>query len=80
MYYDATAKGYLGLAQDDIDGITYLYPRNELGQDKIAGCALVKSLPPQPPTGSMMWALLVSLLLPMIVWGKLKRQALPASV
>jgi hypothetical protein len=38
MYYDASYKNNLALAQDDVDGITYLYPRNELGGAKIFGC------------------------------------------
>jgi hypothetical protein len=41
MYYDASAKGKLGLAKDDVDGMTYLYPRNELGKDKIFGCSTI---------------------------------------
>ncbi|MBI4925494.1 MAG: matrixin family metalloprotease [Bdellovibrio sp.] len=38
MYYSASAKTDLALSQDDIDGITYLYPRNEIGSNKIFGC------------------------------------------
>lgn len=29
MYYDATGKNTLNLSQDDVDGLTYLYPRKE---------------------------------------------------
>lgn len=43
MYYDASAKTTLGLAKDDYDGITYLYPRDELGKDKMLGCATIGS-------------------------------------
>ena len=43
MYYNASAKTTLGLAQDDIDGITYLYPRNELNGNQFLGCGLVAS-------------------------------------
>lgn len=38
MYFDATAKETLSLSQDDIDAISYLYPRNELGVDGLFGC------------------------------------------
>ena len=38
MYYDASAKSQLRLAQDDVDAISYLYPRDETGGDKMAGC------------------------------------------
>lgn len=41
MYFDASAKTVLGLAKDDYDGITYLYPRDEIGKDKMLGCAAV---------------------------------------
>ncbi len=42
MYYDASAKGTLNLAQDDIDAVTFLYPRNELSNiDLIGGCGLI---------------------------------------
>jgi hypothetical protein len=50
MYYDASLKNSLALSQDDIDGISYLYPRDETAGDKMMGCALVKSSsPPTPP-------------------------------
>jgi len=41
MYFDASAKSKLGLAKDDIDAMTYLYPRDELSGDKIFGCASI---------------------------------------
>lgn len=39
MYFSASEKKTLNLAQDDIDGISYLYPREELGGDQVMGCA-----------------------------------------
>lgn len=51
MYYDASAKTQLRLAQDDIDGAAYLYPRNELGGDGLYGCGRVEArTPPSSPT------------------------------
>jgi hypothetical protein len=42
MYYNASYKDFLSLAQDDMDGITYLYPREEPGGGgKAFGCATV---------------------------------------
>jgi hypothetical protein len=38
MYYDATSKTTLSLAQDDVDGVNYLYPRHEGINSKIFGC------------------------------------------
>lgn len=38
MYFDATEKTELGLSQDDIDGITFLYPRQEPALGEIFGC------------------------------------------
>lgn len=43
MYYDATKKKHMALAADDMNGISYLYPRNELGQDPLMGCAVIGS-------------------------------------
>jgi hypothetical protein len=64
MYYNAGGKAALTLGQDDIDGISYLYPRNELGGDKMMGCALVatpRGAPPPPPGTMMILALLLML-------------------
>jgi hypothetical protein len=59
------------LSQDDIDGITYLYPRDEFSGDQIlGGCALVKTLP--PPSGPSNGMLLFALLMPLAVWARLR--------
>lgn len=76
MYYDASAKLELNLAQDDIDGISYLYPSDE-SKGHIAGCGLVKSLPP-PSRGTMM-LLLAFLAIPIGCWANLRRIAAPQS-
>lgn len=65
MYYDASAKSNLRLSQDDIDGITYLYARNELGKDQPLGCGRVQTLPPSTSGG--MGGLLV-LLFPFLMF------------
>lgn len=44
MYYAATEKNQLSLGQDDVDAITYLYPRNELGENKVFGCGTVSRI------------------------------------
>lgn len=63
MWSDASAKTNFTLAQDDVDAITYLYPRDELGQDQLMGCGLTKdSKPPPGSTGG----LLVLLSLPIL--------------
>lgn len=43
MYYNVGAKADLRLSQDDIDGITWLNPRNE-PSDKVMGCATVQTV------------------------------------
>jgi len=49
MYYDASQKGRLALSQDDIDAITFLYPRNELKHPAmIGGCGAIRSFPEGP--------------------------------
>ena len=74
MYYDATAKTTLNLSQDDVDGVSYLYPRNELNGDKPMGCGLVRGLPPPPPGNAA--ALLSLLLLPLLSALWLRARAL----
>lgn len=41
MYYSIGVKDTLSLSQDDVDGISYLYPRDELGTDSIFGCGTI---------------------------------------
>lgn len=72
MYYNAGAKTHLALAQDDIDGVSYLYPRDELSGDKMMGCGLVTTVPPRPPSGGAMMLLLAVLMIPVAVWGRLR--------
>lgn len=61
MYFDASARQKLSLSQDDIDGISYLYPSNEFSDSKFAGCGLVKNLPPPKGGGLILLMLLLSL-------------------
>lgn len=68
MYYNASLKSNLALAQDDIDAITYLYPRDELSGDKALGCALVKNmdhLKPPPTLNKMI--IILFLLMPLFL-------------
>jgi hypothetical protein len=65
MYFDASARQKLSLSQDDIDGISYLYPSNEFSDSKFAGCGLVKNLP--PPKGGGIILLMLILSLPILV-------------
>lgn len=58
MYFDASARQKLSLSQDDIDGISYLYPSNEFSDSKFAGCGLVKNLPP-PKGGGLIFLMLI---------------------
>lgn len=42
MYYDASKKEQLSLSQDDMDGLVYLYARNEFGGDNLlGGCGMI---------------------------------------
>lgn len=65
MYYDGSYRTVLSVSQDDIDGISYLYPSNEFSGDKILGCASAvhRSLPPPPPNN--LASLLLLLLVPL---------------
>ena len=61
MYYNASAKNTMSLSQDDIDGISYLYPRNEVGgDDLLGGCGHIFT-DRTPPQGTR--AVLLALLL-----------------
>ncbi|PIS10766.1 MAG: hypothetical protein COT73_07575 [Bdellovibrio sp. CG10_big_fil_rev_8_21_14_0_10_47_8] len=69
MYFDASAKTEPRLSQDDMDGISYLYPSNELSDHKIAGCGLVDSSLPPPSTGTLTF-LFSLLFMPLVLcWG-----------
>ncbi len=41
MYYNLGGKQRLALHQDDMDGISYLYPRDEFGSDPMLACGRV---------------------------------------
>lgn len=52
MYYSISPPRQLALAQDDLDGITFLYPRDEPTSGKAFGCASLALVGrPKPPKG-----------------------------
>lgn len=65
MYFDASAKNTMNLSQDDLAGLTYLYPRDELGKDKPLGCGLISQA--KPPSGPYITAILFMIFLPLFV-------------
>jgi hypothetical protein len=77
MYYTYSLKTDLNLAQDDIDGISYLYPSDEFKDNEFAGCGLIKNIPP-PSSGLILMTLLLCLL-PIFVYSKLKGRFLSQS-
>lgn len=74
MSFDSSARRKLSLGQDDIDGITYLYPRNELN-GKAMGCGMVTETSGRggPPTAWQALAMLLFFGLPMMVFARLKQ-------
>ncbi|MCB0365538.1 MAG: matrixin family metalloprotease [Bdellovibrionaceae bacterium] len=65
MHFSIAAKTNLNLHQDDIDGITYLYGRDELGGDPLLGCGRFQGpLSPSGPSGG----LVILLIFPVILW------------
>jgi hypothetical protein len=63
MYYDASERTQASLSQDDVDGITYLYSRNEFGSDPMfGGCAVIGA----NVSNSGGWLILVALALPVM--------------
>lgn len=57
MYYDISRRTQLSLGQDDMDGLTYLYPRHE-PSDPIFGCGTLTT----PPSGPGNSGLLLNIL------------------
>lgn len=63
MYYSVTPGNKVVLAQDDMDGISYLYPRKEPFTDGFLACGAIKALqadrgdhgrgPPPPPRSGL---------------------------
>lgn len=72
MYYSIDQKTDLGLSQDDIDGITYLYPRDELSDDEaLGGCGLVTTNSQGP--GPFFWLIFA---MPLVIFLRLRRSGL----
>ncbi|AZZ36348.1 hypothetical protein CIK05_05935 [Bdellovibrio sp. qaytius] len=67
MYFDGSYKDKLTLAQDDIDGVSYLYPSDEFKDGHFAGCGSVAHLPPPPPPPKGLLLLTLLMLLPVAV-------------
>ena len=70
MYYSYGTQTSASLAQDDIDGITYLYPSDEQSS-KMMGCGLVRG-PPLPPAST--YTLCLLLLMPLLLGIRLRLQ------
>lgn len=79
MYYDASAKDTFSLAQDDIDGLSYLYPRNELGKDGLMGCGMIKARNFPNNKSGPLWTLMFLLPLLFGLWLRM-RSASPKSL
>lgn len=75
MYFAVGQRDPILLTQDDVDGVNFLYTRNELGGDKMMGCATVRgTAPPSAGPGRMLWTALL-LLLPLAVLARARRAA-----
>lgn len=62
MYYSVGRKENFSLSKDDWDGLSYLYPRDELAQTNLAaGCGLVKNGKSSLPFWPSTWLLLIPL-------------------
>ena len=70
MYYDASAKKSLRLSQDDMDGITYLYPRDELAGQLPFGCGVVSN----GSIGISGGFFLILVFLPVVFWQRLRNK------
>jgi hypothetical protein len=61
MYYDATSKQTTALSQDDMDGIAWLYPRQEFGT-QFMGCGSVAVISAAGASSTGGWAGLLEML------------------
>lgn len=58
MYYSIGGKTTARLSKDDRDGVTYLYPRNEIAAGKPFGCAAVHGRKTEPWAWVLAWVYL----------------------
>lgn len=75
MWFDASARTKLSLSQDDIDGMSYLYPSNELSDKKYAGCGPVLDLGSSGGSPSPISVVLL-LLIPIALQFRLRSKAI----
>lgn len=76
MHYTSGFKTEFTLSEDDINGINYLYPRDELSGDPfMGGCGLVKSNSSLPPSKQMLLFFVLFLMLSAL-WSRLRQKAL----
>ena len=71
MYYAVGPRDPILLTQDDIDGVNFLYNRDELGGDKLMGCATLRAPPPGRGSGPALWTMFF-LLLPLVAFARLR--------
>lgn len=75
MYYTVGKKTELTLSEDDINGMNYLYPRDELATDQfMGGCALVKSNSTLPPPRQIILFCAFFLMIT-ILWLQLRKKS-----
>lgn len=76
MHYTVGYKTEFTLSEDDVNGINYLYPRNELSGDQfMGGCALVKSGSSKPPPQQTMFFFTLFMMLTAL-WLRLRKKPL----
>ncbi|MEK6555478.1 MAG: matrixin family metalloprotease [Bdellovibrionota bacterium] len=72
MYPSVSSKADTNLHQDDMDGIIYLYPLDEMDEG-LYGCGRIESGGPLLPGPKNLTLLFVFLLLPLFLWARLKK-------
>ena len=73
MYYNISTKTNLNLSQDDIDGLTWLNPSDEL-KSGLMGCATIQDINSLPPGGGNFGLLLNWAMVLMIAFAASRRR------
>lgn len=76
MYYSVGTKSNLSFSEDDVNGMLYLYGRNEwtMKDPPLGGCGTISGSPPRGGPSSF-WICALMMLIPVGFWMRLRKLA-----